>query len=226
MEAYASRLRALVRRWDPRGVLIGDEEALEAARLLRERPDDASEASLRRAERVYDAAVHPVLEQPIPSAFRVSSFLPTTSVLALGMVASREPKSLLLCVLHKSEPSDQHSHLHSHSQSHTRSCASAHTPMRGRPHTKHELATRVWWTQLPLALPIACCCGALLQLCGHISSTRLASDDYSVHLVFRGCMLSRGCLNEICYEVPEIVVTWSHHAAFGSGVCRWHQHNL
>ena len=95
--SYRDRLRRLAARWNPSGVFIGDASAYAAVKLLRERPKDASVASLVEAERVYKAAVHPVLEQPIPSAFRHSSFMPVTASLALGMIASKNPSSLLLC---------------------------------------------------------------------------------------------------------------------------------
>eukprot|EP00966_Prymnesium_polylepis_P084878 1965209-Prymnesium_polylepis.1 len=95
--SYRERLRRLAARWNPGGVLIGDARAHAAVKLLRERPEGTPVASLVEAQRVYKAAVHPVLDQPIPSAFRHSSFLPITSILALGMVASKSTGGLLLC---------------------------------------------------------------------------------------------------------------------------------
>ena len=77
-------------------MLISDARANAAARLLRERPADASLDSLIEAERVRKAALHPVLQQPIPSAFRHGSFMPITAGLALGMVSARSSSALLL----------------------------------------------------------------------------------------------------------------------------------
>ena len=94
--SFRDRLKRLASRWNPSGALIGDVQAKAAIKLLRERPADASVASLLEAERVYKAAVHPVLEQPIPSFFRHGSFMPVTSLCAMGMVSSKAPGGLLL----------------------------------------------------------------------------------------------------------------------------------
>ena len=88
--SYVSNLRRLLRRWDPRGVLVSDARAADAVHKLRE-PAGESEAALADARWVCDAAVHPVLEQAIPSAFRVSAFVPVTGLLSLGMISTKAP---------------------------------------------------------------------------------------------------------------------------------------
>lgn len=85
---YRARLHRLFTRWDPRGVLVSDAQAALAVTRLRN-PEHESAASLESARWVCDAAVHPVLEQPLPSAFRVSSFLPVTSLLSLAMISTK-----------------------------------------------------------------------------------------------------------------------------------------
>ena len=47
--SYRDRLRRLAARWNPSGVFIGDASAYAAVKLLRERPKDASVASLVEA---------------------------------------------------------------------------------------------------------------------------------------------------------------------------------
>ncbi|KAL1523779.1 hypothetical protein AB1Y20_018703 [Prymnesium parvum] len=94
---FSARLRRISARWNPRGVLISDAQAHEALRVLNTRTPATPAAALVDAERVCRAAVHPVLCQPIPSAFRHASFLPTTSALALGMVLGKSPLTLLGC---------------------------------------------------------------------------------------------------------------------------------
>ena len=49
---------------------------------------------LQEAQRVCDAAVHPVLKEPIPSAFRVCSFLPVTYGLSLAMISTWQGQAL------------------------------------------------------------------------------------------------------------------------------------
>ena len=95
---YRWNVRALFRRWDPRGLLITDKQAHAAVALLRNPPsgDEAMAHERSRAELVCDAAVHPVLEQPIPSAFRVCSFMPITGLLSLGMISTHSPIATLL----------------------------------------------------------------------------------------------------------------------------------
>ena len=80
-EGYLVRLQRLLRRWNPRGMLISDARAQAAIALLKNPERScASAAELERAHLTCEAAVHPVLQQTIPSAFRVSSFMPTTAV--------------------------------------------------------------------------------------------------------------------------------------------------
>lgn len=92
---YFGRLQKLLRRWDPRGVLVSDVRALAAVEKLRD-PRHESAADLNHAQWVCDAAVHPVLQQPIPSAFRVSSFVPITASLSLGMISTKAPLATVL----------------------------------------------------------------------------------------------------------------------------------
>ena len=108
MSDYAANLRRLLHRWDPRGVLISDERALKAVSVLNEdreldspcdggslSRDLSSSAATQRqvtdAQWAYSLAVHPVLEQPIPSAFRVCSFMPVTALISLGMISTKSP---------------------------------------------------------------------------------------------------------------------------------------
>ncbi|KAJ1470818.1 Tricarboxylate/iron carrier [Baffinella frigidus] len=87
-EGYAARLMRLIDRWDPRGILVSDAKAIAAVKLLADPPPRTSQAELATARWVYDKTVHPVLDQPIPSAFRTSSFIPMTSLAAIGLAAS------------------------------------------------------------------------------------------------------------------------------------------
>lgn len=93
--ALSERVGRLVRRWDPTGVLISDEKAQAAIKRLKH-PEVLTRTELARAQRVCDLAVHPVLEQTIPSAFRVCSLLPVTSVLSLAMISSKSPVAAVI----------------------------------------------------------------------------------------------------------------------------------
>lgn len=91
MEAtWSQRLVRLLHRWDPRAVLISDGRAEAAVQKLRD-ADSQKPADLLDARWVCDCAVHPVLEKPIPSAFRVGSFMPITGILSLGMISTKAP---------------------------------------------------------------------------------------------------------------------------------------
>ena len=85
---YSERLKRLYNRWDPRGVFISDRRVYESRGVLCE-PAGESKSTLMRAHWVCDLAMHPVLEQPIPSAFRVCSFMPVTGLLSLGMLSTK-----------------------------------------------------------------------------------------------------------------------------------------
>ena len=93
--AWRANTLRLARRWDPRGLLVNDEQAKDALAKLKS-PRDHGATALARAQWTVDAAVHPVLEQAVPSAFRVCSFLPVTSVLSLAMISSKSPTAALL----------------------------------------------------------------------------------------------------------------------------------
>ena len=95
-EPYSDRLRRVLRRWDPRGVFVGDAKALAAVSVLKA-PQNHTDAQLAHARWTCDVAVHPVLEQPIPSSFRNSAFMPVTAILSLGMVSSSKPLGVLAC---------------------------------------------------------------------------------------------------------------------------------
>lgn len=95
LETWKQNVHRLFRRWDPRGLMVGDADAKRAIAALKA-PHDKTAAELARAYRDYDAAVHPVLEQAIPSAFRLCSFLPVTSVLSLAMISSNSSLHILL----------------------------------------------------------------------------------------------------------------------------------
>lgn len=96
MLTYSERLHRLLVRWDPRAVLISDERARRAASRLDGPPDAAvSSAELRDASWVCDVSVHPVLREPIPSAFRLGSFMPVTATVGLGMISTHSPLGLL-----------------------------------------------------------------------------------------------------------------------------------
>lgn len=85
--SYETRVRKLFRRWDPRGLFVSDAKASIAVARLEAPPHLSTQRDLDEAQRVCDAAVHPVLKQPIPSAFRVCSFIPVTYGLSLGMIS-------------------------------------------------------------------------------------------------------------------------------------------
>ena len=85
---YLDRVKRLLHRWDARGVLISDARGLAAVEKLRN-PAHEKPADLADAQWVCDMAVHPVLQQPIPSAFRVSSFAPITAAISLGMISTK-----------------------------------------------------------------------------------------------------------------------------------------
>ena len=95
-EPYSDRLRRVLRRWDPRGIFVGDKRAYEAVSVLKT-PQNHTDAQLAQARWTCDVAVHPVLEQPIPSSFRNSAFMPVTAILSLGMVSSSKPLGVLAC---------------------------------------------------------------------------------------------------------------------------------
>ena len=61
-DGYPARLARLARRWDPRGVLVSEERAQRAARLL-EHPEGATVAQISRAHTAVDGVLHPVLGQ-------------------------------------------------------------------------------------------------------------------------------------------------------------------
>ena len=60
-DGYVARLGRLARRWDPRGVLVSEERAQRAARLL-DHPDGATAVQISRARMNADV-LHPVLGQ-------------------------------------------------------------------------------------------------------------------------------------------------------------------
>ena len=93
IDTYRERLRRLLYRYHPAGVLLSDTEVHEAAEMLRK--GRGSTRQLERAHWVCDSAMHPVLQQPIPSAFRLSAFAPATTACALGMLSSRTPIGLV-----------------------------------------------------------------------------------------------------------------------------------
>ena len=95
---YFGRVRRLLNRWDPRAVAVSDARAKAAVEKLRN-PVGESAVGLADAQWVCNAAVHPVLEQPIPSAFRVGSFGPITGMISLGMLST---KSSLATVIYHS----------------------------------------------------------------------------------------------------------------------------
>mmetsp|Transcript_29009 Transcript_29009/g.95309 ORF Transcript_29009/g.95309 Transcript_29009/m.95309 type:complete len:316 (-) Transcript_29009:91-1038(-) len=89
-EPYPARLRRLLRRWNPSGMLVSDAKAHAATKLLSDpRAASFAEASEVEAARcTFEAAVHPVLQQPVPSAFRICSFVPVTTIAAIGISSS------------------------------------------------------------------------------------------------------------------------------------------
>ena len=97
-DSYGARLRRLASRWDPRGVLVSDAKAYAALELVRATPiDEAQQPKVVEAQRVCNAVVHPVLGQPVPSAFRLCSFMPVTGALSLAMIASPSPIGQVFC---------------------------------------------------------------------------------------------------------------------------------
>ena len=87
-DAYRSRVHKLLRRWDPRGLFYSKAQCATAVARLEAPHDISTAAELAHAQKVCDAAVHPVLNQPIPSAFRVCSLLPVTYGLSLAMIST------------------------------------------------------------------------------------------------------------------------------------------
>ena len=88
--SYFARVGRLLRRWDPRGLGVSDARAAAAVATLKS-PQSATPSELVDAQWVCNAAVHPVLEQPIPSAFRLCSFMPVTGAITLGMISTTSP---------------------------------------------------------------------------------------------------------------------------------------
>ena len=86
--AYRDNVRALLRRWDPRGLFVTRAQADAAVARLAAPPELSTPRELDRARWVCDAAVHPVLKEPVPSAFRVCSFMPVTFGLSLAMIST------------------------------------------------------------------------------------------------------------------------------------------
>ena len=108
IDTYRERLRRLLYRYHPAGVLLSDTEVHAAAETLR-----SSRASAKETERAHwicDSAMHPVLQQPIPSAFRLSAFAPITTACALGMVSGRSPIGLVF--FHCAALPPEHAHTH------------------------------------------------------------------------------------------------------------------
>ena len=93
IDTYRERLRRLLYRYHPASVLLSDTEVHAAADTLRSGRASAKETE--RAHWVCDSAMHPVLQQPIPSAFRLGAFAPVTTVCALGMVSGHSPIGLV-----------------------------------------------------------------------------------------------------------------------------------
>ena len=93
IDTYRERLRRLLYRYHPAGVLLSDTEVHAAAETLRS--GAASAKQTERARWICDSAMHPVLQQPIPSAFRLSAFAPITTACALGMVSGHSPIGLV-----------------------------------------------------------------------------------------------------------------------------------
>lgn len=93
IDTYRERLRRLLYRYHPAGVLLSDTEVHAAAETLRS--SRASAKEMERAHWICDSAMHPVLQQPIPSAFRLSAFAPITTACALGMVSGKSPIGLV-----------------------------------------------------------------------------------------------------------------------------------
>lgn len=91
-----SNLERLKEKWDPRGVLVSDARALAAVRTLKAPRAACTLRQRRDAAWVLNAAVHPVLEQPVPSAFRHGSFLPVTSLVALGLASTKNAAATIL----------------------------------------------------------------------------------------------------------------------------------
>ena len=94
-DTYGARVGKLLRRWDPRGLAITPAQGQAALARLRT-PAGASAADLEHAQWMCEAAVHPVLEQTLPSAFRVCSFLPVTALLSLAMISTKSATATLL----------------------------------------------------------------------------------------------------------------------------------
>jgi len=90
-ESYAERLSRLLKKWNPRGMMVTEDKAKAAVELLADRRGSAvaSPAEIAEARWVYDTAVHPVLDQPIPSMFRACSFMPMTALAAIGLSGTR-----------------------------------------------------------------------------------------------------------------------------------------
>ena len=88
LPSYSDRVRRLLRRWDPRGLLVTRSQAMAAVARLDAPPDLSTAKELEHARWVCDAAVHPVLKEAVPSAFRVCAFLPVTYGLSVAMISS------------------------------------------------------------------------------------------------------------------------------------------
>ena len=82
------RVKRLLHRWDLRGLRINDAQAKAAVDVLKT-PGGRRATDIEKAQRICNLAVHPVLEQPIPSAFRVCSLLPVTAFCSIAMISTK-----------------------------------------------------------------------------------------------------------------------------------------
>jgi len=147
IDTYRERLRRLLYRYHPAGVLLSDTEVHAAAETLRSGRASAKETE--RAHWICDSAMHPVLQQPIPSAFRLSAFAPITTACALGMVSGKSPIGLVF--FHCAALPPEHTHTRARARrAHVPSgCCCSHAALTAAPPCGAQGSTRA--TRLPPA---------------------------------------------------------------------------
>eukprot|EP00965_Chrysotila_dentata_P071497 2362057-Pleurochrysis_carterae.AAC.1 len=87
---YSERLRRLLNRWSPYGVMVTHAQAQASVAIVKDSQFATTEET-KTAKRIYEVAVHPVLDQPIPSIYRFGSFFPATLTTSLLLATTHKP---------------------------------------------------------------------------------------------------------------------------------------
>jgi tricarboxylate carrier len=98
LTTFSGRYFFFMAMTDPRNLLISDDEINAAKKVLKQEPK-AKEEDWKKADAVVSSAVHPVTDDIIPRAFRVSAIMPVNIPLIAAMLAtppSNVPMTLFL----------------------------------------------------------------------------------------------------------------------------------